>query len=101
VSCIIDLTGPDLKGEVEGMEDDFEEHRMVEKSIASAWHEGEEVHRTVEDSFGWRREDRVRAWLRAMNKGMKASASSQILVSRFEDAICEVWMSVAARRKAA
>jgi hypothetical protein len=68
----------------------LEEHRVVEKSIKLAWREEEEVHRAVEDSSESLREDRLRAWLRAKNKGMKASTSMQIPASRFEDAIREV-----------
>jgi hypothetical protein len=41
----------------------------------------------VEDSFESLREDRVHAWLRAKNKGMKATAYLQIPTSRFNDAI--------------
>jgi hypothetical protein len=47
----------------------------VEESIDSARREKEEVHRAVEDSFDSLREDQVRAWLKAKNKGMKAAAS--------------------------
>jgi hypothetical protein len=88
--------------EVEGMvEEDLEEHRVVEESIESARHEKEEVHHTMEDLFESLQEDWVRAWLRAKDKGMKAGASLQIPGSRFDDAICDVWMSTVARRKAA
>jgi hypothetical protein len=109
VGCIIDLTGSDSEGgehapveeEVEGTgKEDLEEHRVVEESIESARRVEEEVHCAVEDSFESLREDRVRAWLRAKNKGMKVAASLQITASRFDDAIREVWMSVAARHKA-
>jgi hypothetical protein len=48
---------------------------VVEESIESTQREEEEVHRTVEDFFESLRDDRVRAWLRAKNKGMKAGAS--------------------------
>jgi hypothetical protein len=47
----------------------------VVESIESARREEEEVHRAVEDSFESLRDDRVRAWIRAKNKGMKAGAS--------------------------
>jgi hypothetical protein len=73
----------------------------VEESIESTRHEEEEVHHAVEDSFETLCEDQVRAWLRAKNKGMKAAASLQIPASWFDDTIHEVWMSTAARRKAA
>jgi hypothetical protein len=86
-----------MEEEVEGMgEEDLEEHTVVEESIESARREEEEVHRAVEDSFESLHEYRVRAWLRAKNKGMKAVASLQIPASRFDDAIREVWMSAAA-----
>jgi hypothetical protein len=110
VGCIIDLTGSNSEGGARSHgggggqgdgEEDLEEHRVVEESIESARREEEEVHRAVEDSFESLREDRVHAWLRAKNKGMKAAASPQIPASRFNDAIREVWMSAAARRKAA
>jgi hypothetical protein len=55
----------------------------------------------VEDSFESLHEDWVHAWLRAKNKGMKAVASLQIPASRFDEVLCEVWMSAATRRKAA
>jgi hypothetical protein len=55
----------------------------------------------MEDSFESLREDRVRAWLRAENKGMKALTSLQIPASIFDNAIREAWMSAVARRKAA
>jgi hypothetical protein len=64
-------------------------------------HEEEEVHPTVEESFESLREDRVLALLRAHDKGMKAAASLQIPVCRFDNAIREVWMSAVARGKAA
>jgi hypothetical protein len=71
-----------VEKEVEGMgEEDLEEHRVVEESIESARRGKEEVHRTVENSFESLREDRVCAWLRAKNKGMKATASLQIPTS--------------------
>jgi hypothetical protein len=88
--------------EVNGMgKEDLEDHRVVEESIESAPCEEEEVHRAVDDSFESLREDQVCAWLSAKNKGMKATASLQIPANRFNDPIREVWMSVAARRKAA
>jgi hypothetical protein len=96
VGCIIDLTRSDsevgkhtpVEEEAEGMgEEDLEEHRVVEESIGSVWREEEEVHHMVEDSFESLREDRVHAWLRAKNKGMKATAYLQIPASRFNDAI--------------
>jgi hypothetical protein len=110
VVCIIDLTGSGSKGRSTlpwrrrsrgwGGED-LEDHRVVEESIKSARHEEEEVHRAVEDSFESLREDRIRAWLRAKNIGMKASSSLQIPANRFDNVIHEVWMSATARRKAA
>jgi hypothetical protein len=93
VGRIIDLTGSDSEGGEhalveEGMgKEDLEEHRVVEESIESARRVEEEVHRAVEDSFQSLREDRVRAWLRAKNKGMKVAASLHIPASRFDDAI--------------
>jgi hypothetical protein len=45
-------------------------------------------------------EDRLCAWMRAKNKGMKTSVYLLFPVSRF-DTIHEIWMTVAARRKAA
>jgi hypothetical protein len=59
VGYIIDLTEIDLEGEhtpieedLEGMEEeDFEEHRVVEDSIASARREEEEVHHAVKNLF--------------------------------------------------
>jgi hypothetical protein len=90
-----------VEEEVEGMgEEDLEEHRIVEDSIESVRREEEEVHRMVENSFDSLCQDRVRSWLRAKNKGMTASASLQIPANRFDNAIREVWMSAAARRKA-
>jgi hypothetical protein len=62
----------------------------MEESIKLAWREEEEVHRAVEDSFESLCEDRLHAWLRAKNKGIKASTSMQILASRFDDAIRKV-----------
>jgi hypothetical protein len=89
-----------VEEEAEGMgEEDLEEHRVVEESIGSVRREEEEVHHMVEDSFESLREDRVHAWLRAKNKGMKAVASLQIPASRFDDAVHEVWMSATAMRK--
>jgi hypothetical protein len=65
-----------VEEEVEGMgEEDLEEHRVVGESIELARCEEEEVHHAVVDSFESLHEDRVRAWLRAKNKGMKAAAS--------------------------
>jgi hypothetical protein len=91
-----------VEEEVEGMgEEDLEKHRVVEESIESTRREEEEVHRAVEDSFESLREDRVCVWLKAKNKGMKAATTLQIPGSRFDDVICEAWMSAAARRKAA
>jgi hypothetical protein len=91
-----------VEEEVEGMgKEDLEEHRVVEESIESARHEKEEVRRAVEDSFESLREDWVRAWLRAKNKGMKAAAALQIPANSFNDAICEVWLPTPARRRAA
>jgi hypothetical protein len=89
-----------VEEEVEGMgEEDLEEHRVVEESIESARREEEEVHHMVEYLFQSLSEDLVQAWLRAKNKGMKATSSLQIPVSSFNDAIREVWMSAEARRK--
>jgi hypothetical protein len=68
----------------------LEEHKVVEESITSMWHEEEEVHRVGEDSFKSLHEDRARAWLKAKNKGMKAVASPQIPVSSLDNAIREV-----------
>jgi hypothetical protein len=69
-----------VEEELEGMEkEDLEDHSVVEESIPSARREDEEVHRTVEDSFECLRADRVRAWLRAKNKGMRATSSSHFL----------------------
>jgi hypothetical protein len=69
-----------VEEELEGMEEeDLEDHSVVEESIVSARREGEEVHRMVEDSFECLCEDRVCACLRAKNKGMKATSSSQFL----------------------
>jgi hypothetical protein len=91
-----------MEEEVEGMgEADLEEHRVVEESIESVRREEEKVHHAVEVSFESLREDRVCAWLWAKNKGMKAAASLLIPATRFDDAIRKVWMSIAARRKAA
>jgi hypothetical protein len=77
------------------------EAKVVEESIESVQREKEEVHHAVEDSFESLREDQVRVWLKAKNKGMKAAASLHIRASRFDAAIREVWMSAVARRKAA
>jgi hypothetical protein len=109
VDCIIDLTGLIQRGghapveeEAQGMGEEYlEEHRVVEESIESVWREEEEVHRVVEDSFESLHEDWVCAWLRAKNKGMKAVTSLRTPACRFDNAICEVWMPIAARRKAA
>jgi hypothetical protein len=91
-----------VEEEVEAIwEEDLEEHRVAEESIELAWREEEEVHRAVEDSLESLRENWVGALLRAKNRGMKATASLQILANRFDDVIREVWMSAAARRKAA
>jgi hypothetical protein len=91
-----------MEEEVEGVgEEDLEEHRVVEESIELVLRGEEEVHHVMEDYFKSLCEDRVRAWLRAKNKVMKAATSLQIPDSRFHDMIREVLMSVAARRKAA
>jgi hypothetical protein len=74
------------------MEEDLEEHRVVEESVESARREEEEVHRTVEDSFESLCDDRVRAWLRVKNNKMKVAASLQIPASMLDDAIREVWI---------
>jgi hypothetical protein len=90
-----------VEEELEGMEEeDLEEHRMVEESIESVRRGEVEVHHAVVDSFESLCEDRLRAWLRAKNKGMKAAASPQFPMSRF-DAIREIWLTATARRKAA
>jgi hypothetical protein len=107
VGGIIDLIRSDLEGEhaplydeLQGMEEeDSEEHKVVEESIESARHGEEEVHHVVEDSFESLRENRLRAWLRDKNKGMKAAACPQFPIRRF-DAICEIWLTAAARHKA-
>jgi hypothetical protein len=55
----------------------------------------------MEDSYESLHEDSVRAWLRAKNTGTKVVASPQFPVSRSDDAIRYIWMTTAARRKAA
>jgi hypothetical protein len=108
VGCIINFAGFDSEGEhppmeeVEGMgEEDLENHRVVEESVASAWSEEEEVHPAVEESFESLREDRVRALLRAKNKGMKASASwrfpSAGLTTRSARFGCPLWLGARPR----
>jgi hypothetical protein len=79
---IIDLIGSDSEGEhslveeeLEGMEgDDLEEQRVLKESIELAHREEEGVHRVVEDLLESLHEDRLHAWLRAKNKGMKSVA---------------------------
>jgi hypothetical protein len=73
---------------------------MVAESIELEWHEEEEVHHTVEHSFESLRGDRMRAWLRAKNKWMKAAACSHFPIRRF-NTIREIWLTAAARRKTA
>jgi hypothetical protein len=94
---------PTLEEETEEIHEiDLEDHRMVEESITSMRHEEEEVHQAVDDSFEALCEDRLRTWMRAKNNGIKATiCSPQIPVSRFDITICEIWMTAAARRKAA
>jgi hypothetical protein len=80
-------------------EGDLEERRVVGQPIALVRREEEEMHYMVEDSFESIREYWVHAWLRAKNKGIKALASPQFPVSRFDDAIREIWMTPVARSK--
>jgi hypothetical protein len=94
---------PTLEEETEEIHEiDLEDHRMVEESITLMRHEEEEVHQAVDDSFEALCEDRLRTWMRVKNNGIKATiCSPQIPVSRFDITICEIWMTAAARRKAA
>jgi hypothetical protein len=52
----------------------LEEQRVLKESIELAHREEEGVHRVVEDLFESIHEDRLHAWLRAKNKGMKPTA---------------------------
>jgi hypothetical protein len=81
VGDIIDLARSDSEGEhalveeeLDGVEEeDLEEHKMVEESTESIRCKEEDVHRTVEDSFESLCKDRLHAWPRAKNQGMKAA----------------------------
>jgi hypothetical protein len=66
---------------------------MVEEFIALLRCEEEQVHRMVEDSFGYLHEDRLRTWLRERKKDIKAcraAACPQLPVSRINE-IHEIW----------
>jgi hypothetical protein len=73
---------------------------VVAESIELERHEEEEVHHTVEHSFESLHGDRMRAWLRAKNKWMKAAACPYFPIRRF-NAIRDIWLTAATRRKTA